>query len=419
MAATIEHDFETARARAGLPTDAIILEAGARVRAVPPPVDRPLPTRVVAAPACPTLGDVYEAYMADPTREWSPRTRFAYETTRRIALAVLGADTPVRSITRAHCRNLFDTLRWLPRNASKLHPHLGPIEIAADAKARGRTDLISPSNINAYLNKLCGVFNWAVKEEMIDRNPAQGLKVPDPTLRREKRLPFSAVQLQAIFSAPLYSGCRDDGHGYAVPGSARPRNARFWIPLIALYCGLRLNEACQLDVADVKEVEKTACFAITEASDSHESDKRLKTASSTRLVPLHPQLLALGLMAFVQSRRQGGDTKLFPEISPGATGYRSAAFSAWFARFVEKAGASSTKTCFHSFRHTFRDALREARVERDIALALGGWVGSSGNSSATSVADSYGSGYRVSTLFEALSRVSYPGLDVSHLIATP
>ncbi len=81
------------------------------------------------------------------------------------------------------------------------------MEIAALAKTSGRTDLISPSNVNAYLNKLCGVFNWAVKEELIGRNPAQGLKVPDPTLRREKRLPFSSHQLTTMFNAPLYTGC--------------------------------------------------------------------------------------------------------------------------------------------------------------------------------------------------------------------
>ncbi|MFB2351592.1 hypothetical protein, partial [Priestia megaterium] len=81
--------------------------------------------------------------------------------------------------------------------------------------AEGRTDLINAANINAYLNKLGGMFNWAVKEEMLDRNPAQGLRVPDPTARRDKRLPFSTTQLHAIFSAPLYVGCRDGEQGYA------------------------------------------------------------------------------------------------------------------------------------------------------------------------------------------------------------
>ncbi|WP_374658764.1 site-specific integrase [Phenylobacterium sp.] len=274
---------------------------------------------------------------------------------------------------------------------------------------------MSPSNINTYLNKVGGVFNWAVKEEMMDRNPANGLRVPDAALRRDKRLPFSTAQLRAIFTAPLHTGCRDDGHGYAAPGNCRPRNARFWIPLISLFNGLRLNEACQLDVTDVRLIEEVPCFVITEASAGSATDKRLKTASSARVVPIHPELVALRFMDFVVERRRAGEIKLFGEVGLGATGYRSTTFSAWFTRFTGKAKARSNKTCFHSFRHNFRDALREARIERDIALALGGWSAPGGSGSSASVSDAYGSGYRVATLFEAISRVSYPDLDLSHL----
>ena len=418
VAAVIEHDFELARAKAGLAVDRAILAGMLQTQAVSPSDsagDRS-PASDSRVAAGPTLRQAYDAYMADPTKDWSPRTRFAYETTRRVVLAVLGEDTPVRSITRAQCRELIQTLRWQPRNARKLYPGLGPAEIAALARASGRTDLISPANLNAYLKKIGGVFNWCVKEEIIDRNPAHGLRVPDPTVRREKRLPFSTAQLQAIFAAPLYTGCRDDGHGYSVRGTSRPRNARFWIPLIGLYCGLRLNEACQLDVSDVRALEDIACFVVTEASQLNTTDKRLKTASSARVVPVHPMLLDLKFMDFVAERRRAGETKLFAEVGMGATGYRSATFSAWFARFAAKAGASTTKTCYHSTRHSFRDALREARVDRDIALALGGWTRGGGGGSNASVSDAYGSGYRVATLFEAISRVRYPGLDLSHLM---
>jgi integrase len=321
VAAEIEHGFEVARARAGLTVDQTILSGFARKLApaaglVPEPVSGPM-GQVAEGP---TLRQVYDAYMADPTRDWSPRTRFAYETTRRVVLAVLGEDTPVRSITRAHCRDLIETLRSLPRNASKRYPRLSPVEAAAKAKGAGDTDLISPANLNAYLNKFGGVLNWAVKEEMVDRNPAHGLRVPDPTLRRDKRLPFSTAQLRAMFTAPLYTGCRDDGHGYAVPGEQRPRNARFWIPLIGLHCGLRLNEACQLDVSDVRMIEEIACFVVTEASEGDGTDKRLKTASSARVVPVHREVLALNFMQFVGERRRAGVTKLFGEVSLGATG---------------------------------------------------------------------------------------------------
>lgn len=361
-------------------------------------------------PASRTFGETYDDYMSDPTHEWSPRTRLAYVTTRRLAVAVISKDTPVRAITRETCREFVRVLQALPRNASKVYPNLTPQEAVAKSREEGRTDFISPANVNTYLNKLSGVLNWAVRGGIIDRNPASGFRVADQVHRRDKRRPFSSQQLQRIFAAPLYVGCRDDQHGFAMPGPKRPRNARYWVPIIGLYSGMRLNEICQLDVDDVQSIESIACFVVTQLSRTSD-DKRLKTASSERVVPLHPALLELGFLDFVEKRRRSGEHKLFAEVPVGATGYRATTFSPWFTRFLRSAGAAASKTCFHSFRHTFRDGLRDARVDREIVMALGGW--SSGSSSG--ISDVYGNGHRVTTLSEELSRLRFPTVDLDKL----
>jgi len=140
VAATIERYFEEARARSGLSVDhRILARLGASV-STSAKID--LPESVAVGPSDPTPGvtlrELYDAYMSDPTRDWSPRTRLAYDTTRRLVLAIVGEATAVRSITRAHCRTLIDTLRWMPRNALKLYPCLSPIENAAKAKEAER-----------------------------------------------------------------------------------------------------------------------------------------------------------------------------------------------------------------------------------------------------------------------------------------
>lgn len=279
VAAQIEQEFEIVPLKVGLIVDPVVLEPfveQAEVVSAPVVVEAEATTGI-------TLGDLYDAYM-------------------RIVLSILGRDTPVRSITRSQCREMIEVLRWQPRNASKLFPKLSPVEIAERSKAEGRADLINPANINTYLNKLGGLLNWAVKEEVLDRNPAQGLRVPDPTARRDKRLPLSTSQLQAIFSTPLYTGCRDDGHGYATPGSERPTNARFWIPLLSMFGGLRLNEACQLDAADIRRIDEVDCFVITERSDHDGTDKRLKTSASEQIVLIHATLAELGFLKFVDEQ---------------------------------------------------------------------------------------------------------------------
>lgn len=362
-----------------------------------------------------TFRDLFDFFMADPSRTRARKTDMVYETLFEMAAALWGADRPLRAIDREACRDLLDLLRWLPSNPTKRFPKLTAVQAAKMAKAKGMTSTLSPASVNGYLNKLRAMLNFAVREELIDRNPAKGLRVADPVRSRDKRSPFSTEQLRLIFSAPLYTGCVDDWLGYAVPGTNRPRRGRFWVPLIGLFAGLRLNEACQLDVADIQVVDALDCILVSEGAAAPGNDKKLKTMSSERYIPIHPILREIGFLEFVAERRLTGGKKLFPELQMSSTGYYSDPFSKWFRRFLDKAGASRPKTCFHSFRHCYRDALREARIDHDIGLALGGWT-SAGGKEGTETAASYGQGYRLATLAQAMTQIEYRGLDLTHLI---
>ena len=374
----IEADFEAARSKLGLPVDGTLIQPfakGPRGSKALGEDDR-LESRQVAMSghfADLTFGEVYKRFMTDPSREWSARTRLSYETTRRLALSIIGAETRMQGFNRAVCRDFMETLRFIPKSTSKRFPELSPREAAQRARDGDWPDLISPANANTYLNKLCVVLNWAVQEEFLVKNHMRGLRLADPVAKREKRMPFNDDQLFRIFRAPLYQGCRDDGNGYAIEGPNRPKGTRFWIPPIGLHSGMRLNETCQLDVSDVRAIDGIWCFVITETSAIGNSDKSLKTRSSERIVPVHPELLRLGFLAFVTERGHREDGKLFGDICAGRDGFRSTAFSKWFVLFLTKAGAHRPLTSYHSFRHTFRDALRHARVDREFALALGGW----------------------------------------------
>ena len=60
---------------------------------------------------------------------------------------------------------------------------------------------------------------------------------------------------------------------------------------------------------------------------------------------------------------------------------------------------------FHSFRHTFKDYLRLAGIEEGIQRKLMGH-------SSSDVAESYGSGYQLHNLVEAIKKLKFPGFDV-------
>jgi integrase len=412
--ARIEMEIEHARAMAGLPFDATLIR---------PLNDDPSARLVEIAPSPPTsiqpddaltLGEAYRSYIDDPTRAWSANTREAYETSRKLAIAVIGEGTPVASVSRSHCRDLLDVLRFLPANAGKLFPKLSPREAAERAKLRGDIKIISAANANSLMSNMSSFLNWAVNEELLARNPARGLRLPDPVNKRDKRLPFEREQLHAIFNAPLYRGCIDGERGYNKVGYQRPRNARFWVPLIALFTGARLGEICQLDTTDIRTVDGVDCIVVSLRSLNGSTDKQLKTNASDRLIPVHPTLIDCGLLHFAEAKRKAGEKKLFNDIDVGSTGSRPVAFSKWFTQFLRACGAQRTRTSFHSFRHNFRDELRAARIDHDIALLLGGWTT---GSSRSAVHENYGSGYRVDALNDAVRRLSFQQVNVHHLQA--
>lgn len=79
--------------------------------------------------------------------------------------------------------------------------------------------------------------------------------------------------------------------------------------------------------------------------------KRLKTASSDRVVPGHPELLDLLLIDFVANRRRAGEAKLFSKVGIGggrAIGPRQLRV---VCSVLATAGESSSRPCSHSFRH--------------------------------------------------------------------
>ena len=363
------------------------------------------------APARPpiTFGELCDQYLAAPVRAGvSPKTRLKYAGMIRVLKEILGATTPTAAIDRAACRRVQDVLLALPANAAQRYPGLKAPEVAERAKRDGLAPM-HPNSVANHLDLLAAVFRYGRDEGLIENNPAQGLRVTTAKgvagSEREARRPFTTAELTAIFSAPLYTGCQDDGAGYATPGPNRPRRGRFWVPLLGLWAGLRLNEACQLHVTDVAE-EGGIPLILVRADGG--AGKRVKTRAGVRRVPVHPELQRIGFLDYAAAMKQAGEERLFPDLRRGALGNYSDPFSKWFARFLEKAGVTSPGAVFHSFRHGFRDRLREAEVPKEVADALGGWA-------TPGVGAAYGKGFSARMLAEHLGRISYPGLDLSHL----
>jgi integrase len=230
--------------------------------------------------------------------------------------------------------------------------------------------------------------------------------LPIATRKKDRRNPFSVEQLGRIFG-PASSLYRPET-------PLEDRNGRFWVPLLSLWSGMRLNECCQLMIDDVRYAREIPIIAIAEdpQGEGDEADaKRVKTEAGERFVPVHPELERLGFLRHWQVMKKAGRRRIFPDLRPGASGYYSDPFSKWFGRYLRgpTVAAYTKKTTFHSLRHNYRDALRDTEMSGEMVRALGGWSGGG------SASDDYGSGFTPERLYGAIQAVRYDGLDLSHL----
>ena len=155
---------------------------------------------------------------------------------------------------------------------------------------------------------------------------------------------------------------------------------------------MRLEEAGQLLVSDIKQEDGVWYFDINESES-----KRLKNKSSTRIVPVHKRLIDFGLIDYVDSIK---DVRLFPLLKADKYGSLTQNWSKWFGRLLTKLNIKDSSKVYHSFRHGMKDALRNAGVDEAISDAITGHTNSS-------VGRTYGSGYNLATLNKAIQKVNY------------
>jgi integrase len=202
-------------------------------------------------------------------------------------------------------------------------------------------------------------------------------------------LPFTASDLDKIFSSDVYTN------------QLRPQGgagtAAYWIPIIALYTGMRLEEIGQLWVGDVKCENNIWYFDVNSSED-----KQLKNKSSVRRVPIHYDLIELGFITYVKALEC---PRVFPLLKADIYGRLTQNWSKWFGRHLTKLGINDDSKVFHSFRHLMKDALRNSGVDEAVSDAITGH-------SSSSIGRAYGKGYGLSMLNKAIQSIKYEGLTI-------
>ena len=290
------------------------------------------------------------------------------EAERAVRLFVeLHGDLPLSLITKAHGRSYRDALARLPkalpaRLSKKALPDILRENLTAYPSRSAQT-------VNKTLAVLAGIFARADRDGFFD--PVAGWSNPFhiryeiAAAHREPYEPFSAAELTTLFASPVHAA------------GERPRGGRseaaYWLPLIALFSGGRRTEIAQLRIRDLRQSSEGIWFI--DISNQGEGQS-LKNVGSARSVPVHAELIRLGLLDYHRSRTAAAaaDSALWVgfdiPVEPKAK-----AWSKWFARYLGTHVVESRAKTFHSFRHTFKRGCREAGLYEEYHNAMTGHSG--------------------------------------------
>ncbi|WP_188973713.1 hypothetical protein [Neoroseomonas lacus] len=248
-------------------------------------------------------------------------------------------DRPVNEYGRGDVTAFLNTLRRLPTNYGKSpeDKKLSLADIIAQADAKG-VERLSDKTVKRHLSALSQFFKFAMDLGHIS-NAHRTELVEDHAFKeerkaRDQRDAWTSDELIKLFKSPVWTGCEPKHRATAGPEIIR--DAKFWLPLLALFHGARLEEFADLRCSDVIQDENAGGLW---AFDLNEEARRLKTQNAIRIVPLHPEIIRLGFLDYLTRTAPKPGDPLFPDLTPqGKDRKRGPRFTRDFRYYREAVG---------------------------------------------------------------------------------
>lgn len=267
-------------------------------------------------------------------------------TSLKLFLELLG-DRPVREFTGADAGKFRDLLLRLPSSHGKSSKNRVDALTAIKNAARD-ADTLSMKTVKKHFSRCTQYWKYLKPRGHVDSIIFEGFQFKGTKSSKKKRDAWSDEDLRKLFSSKVFSADAD-------------QSADWWLPRIAAYSGMRLEEICRLRPQDIELVSGIHCFRIQEhPADSPGGFWSPKTEAGARLVPIHSILIAHGFMnLFTKSKNNDFVFDLAPGGPDRKRGYK---FSKNFSNRKTAAGVGP-KTAFHSFRHNARTQVESADLQ--------------------------------------------------------
>lgn len=298
----------------------------------------------------PLLSDVISSFMSkqNETKPMFKKYRAALN-----LLALIVPDRPVDEIRQADIDEYFELLCRLPsRWADRLKADGKTIRELAAADWE---DCISPKTfkdgylaaIRPFLQESRRLFGDQGFPSNLTTDGIRYSGQHEASQRKQRAM--NTAELRRLF----------EGEEFVALANAERDAHKYWLPLVGLFTGARVNELCQINPQTDIGDENGICFLhITEQTEADVNvTKSVKTEGSRRKVPIHPRLIDLGFLAYVDALRLSGKKLLFSGFKP-KNGRASGNAEVWFRDFLRETGLrdetpQAQLVGFHAFRHTF------------------------------------------------------------------
>ena len=220
-------------------------------------------------------------------------------------------------------------------------------------------ELLGPKSFKAtWRPSISRFLSWARANYHDDGFPV-GLTLDEATYSGDRKMgenkqrALKPDELKRMFEGPEMQALADDP----------AEHHKFWLPLLCLYTGSRINEIAQLNPqTDIKQDSAGIWyFELSEESEAAEGlNKSIKTGV-TRRVPIHSKLIELGFLSYLERVVATGSKLLFPAWSNLDRSGKLRQPGDWFRRrFLTDLGlhgaeneAGKALRGAHAFRHTF------------------------------------------------------------------
>ena len=192
--------------------------------------------------------------------------------------------------------------------------------------------------------------------------------VKDKRNQRNLREVYSVEQGRELFSLPPWTGSKSHLKRME-PDDLVVHDAWYFVPLIAWYTGMRRDEICGMELADIGRDGELRLFHVRD-----NETRRINTNGSVRKLPFAEELVRLGLPGYVEVLRGEGETLLFPELASesGKGTMGDADYKRIWTKITKALPFVGGGQGVHAFRHTVIDSLKGAGIAEAVAADFAG-----------------------------------------------